>query len=197
MKALIGLNLKEAKEVAKQELGTKRMGDARFKMILDKGIKNGDFILDGDMIRNPAEADPFDLIKESLVCEASQSEEQEQSNPSTKSLHPEVAHLDPKLSSSDLPRPGDLYHYKSYTGEVVQGEVKSVVCFTECLNPNGTWQAVAFQDLYLKKRGVPKETMLNHLNAFYQNNNHLLGERDRLLKEINQLKEKVKASKEL
>ena len=197
MKALIGLTLKKAKDVAKQELGTKRMGDARFKMILDKGIKNGDFIVVGDMIKDPSQDDPFDLIKESLVCEASQSDEQAQSNPSTKSLHPEVAHLDPKLSSSDLPRPGDLYHYKSYTGEIVQGEVKSVVCFTECLNPNGTWQAVAFQDLYLKKRGVPKETMLNHLNAFYQNNNHLLGERDRLLKEINQLKEKVKASKEL
>ena len=188
MKALIGLTLKKARERAKQELGVKRMGDARFKMILDKGIKNGDFIVVGDTLKDPSQDDPFDLIEESVDCE--------EKTPSTKSLHPEVAHLDPKLSRSDLPRPGDLYHYRSYSGEIVQGEVKSVVCFTECMNPNGTWQAVAFQDLYLKKKSVAKETMLNHLNAFYQNNNHLLGERDRLLKEINQLKEKVKASKD-
>ena len=85
---------------------------------------------------------------------------------------------------------------RSYTGEVVQGEVKSVVCFAECQNPNGTWQTVALQDLHLKKKGVPKETMLNHLTAYYQNNNHLLSERDQLLKEIAELKEKIKTSKD-
>ena len=64
MKALIGLTLKKAKEVAKQELGVKRMGDARFKMILDQGVKSGDFILDGDMIKDPSEDDPLDLFGE-------------------------------------------------------------------------------------------------------------------------------------
>ena len=63
MKALVGLTLKKAKEVAKQELGVKRMGDARFQMILDQGVKSGDFILEGDMIKDPniSEADPLDL----------------------------------------------------------------------------------------------------------------------------------------
>jgi len=192
MKALVGLTLKKAKEVAKQELGVKRMGDARFKMILDQGIKNGDFILDGDMIKDPSEDDPLDLFGEVYI------EEDTTPDPviSTKTTHPEVANIDPKLSSSDLPRAGDLYHYRSYTGEVVQGEIKSVVCFAECQNPNGTWQTVALQDLHLKKRGVPKETMLNHLNAYYQNNNHLLSERDQLVKEIAELKEKIKPSKD-
>ena len=188
MKALIGLTLKKAKEVAKQELGVKRMGEARFKMILDQGIKSGEFILDGDMIKDPREEDPLDLFGEVVV------EEDNSPDPviSTKTVHPEVAQLDPKLSSSDLPRAGDLYHYRSYSGEVVQGEIKSAICFAECQNPDGTWQTVAFQDLYLKKRGVPKETMLNHLNAYYQNNNHLRAERDQLLKEISELEGKLK-----
>lgn len=194
MKALIGLTIKKAKEVAKQELGVKRMGDARFKMILDQGVKSGDFILDGDMIKDPniSEADPLDLFGDAII------EDDDSPDPviSTKTVHPEEAHLDPKLSSSDLPRAGDLYHYRSYTGVIVQGEVKSTVCFAECQNPDGTWQSVAFQDLYLKKRGIPKETMLNHLNAYYQNNNHLLSERDQLLKEISELEGKIKEAKE-
>ncbi len=189
MKALIGLTLKKAKEVAKQELGVKRMGDARFKMILEQGVRVGDFILDGDMIKDPNQEDPLSFFEEAVV------EETPEPIISTKTTHPVVANIDPKLSSSDLPRAGDFYHYRSYTGEVVQGEVKSVVCFAECQNPNGTWQTVALQDLHLKKKGVPKETMLNHLTAYYQNNNHLLSERDRLLKEIAELKEKVKTSK--
>lgn len=194
MKALIGLTIKKAKEVAKQELGVKRMGDARFKMILDQGVKSGDFILDGDMIKDPniSEADPLDLFGDAII------EDDDSPDPviSTKTVHPEEAHLDPKLSSSDLPRAGDLYHYRSYSGVIVQGEVKSTVCFAECQNPDGTWQSVAFQDLYLKKRGIPKETMLNHLNAYYQNNNHLLSERDQLLKEISELEGKIKEAKE-
>ena len=192
MKALIGLTIKKAKEVAKQELGVKRMGDARFQMILDQGVKSGDFILDGDMIKDPSEDDPLDLFGDAII------EDDDSPDPviSTKTVHPEVAHLDPKLSSSDLPRAGDLYHYRSYSGEVVQGEVKSAICFAECQNPDGTWQTVAIQDLYLKKRGVPKETMLNHLNAYYQNNNNLRAERDQLLKEISELEGKIKEAKE-
>jgi hypothetical protein len=199
MKALIGLTIKKAKEVAKQELGVKRMGDARFQMILDQCIKNGDFILDGDMIRNPAEADPLDLFGDVVVwSETSEPDNSEpveepisEPNIPTKTPHPKEVHTDPKLSSSDLPRAGDIYYYRSYTGEVVQGEVVSVVCFAECQNPNGTWQSVTLQDLHLKKKGVPKETMINHLNAYYQNNSHLKAERDQLLKEISELKGKT------
>lgn len=205
MKALIGLTINKAKEVAKQELGVKRMGDARFQMILDQGVKSGDFIIDGDTLKDPNinqdESDPLDLdlFGEVEVCEYECEAEDEANHPdpviSTKTTHPEVAHLDPKLSSSDLPRAGDLYHYRSYSGEVVQGEIKSTICFAECQNPDGTWQTVAFQDLYINKRGVPRETLLNHLNAYYQNNAHLRAERDQLLKEIRELKGKLDDAK--
>lgn len=179
MKALIGLNMKQAKEVAKQELGIKRIGESRFKMILDEGVKKGDFIISGDYLLSP-DQDPFSLIDDVEI---------ETIPPATKDIHPEDAHLDHRLSSSDLPRAGDMYHYRSYTGEVVQGEVKSMVCFAECQNPDGTWQTVAYQDLYLKKKGVPKETLLNHLKAYYSNNDYLRAERKVLLKEIQDLKD--------
>lgn len=190
MKALIGHTLKKAKEVAKQELGVKRMGDARFQMILDKGVKNGDFKIVGDRITHSSLESFFDLDEPEVEVEV---EETPQADPpQTKTPHPPQAQLDPKLSSSDLPRAGDLFHYRAYSGEVVQGEIISTVCFAECQNPDGTWQSVAFQDLHLKKRGVPKETMLNHLKAFYQNNDHLRSERDALLREIDQLKADLK-----
>jgi len=100
MKALIGLTIKKAKEVAKQELGVKRMGDARFKMVLDQCIKNGDFILDGDMIRNPAEADPLDLFGDVVVwSETSEPDNSEpveepisEPNIPTKTPHPKEVH---------------------------------------------------------------------------------------------------------
>lgn len=199
MKALIGLTLKKAKEVAKRELGVKRMGEARFQMILDEGVKRGDFVVEGDMVRGvEVEMDPLNFF------EGFGEEVEEPPVPETpplevksKTQHPEVAHLDPRLSSSDLPRPGDMYYYRSYKGgEVVQGEVKSTICFVECQNSDGTWQSVAFQDLHLKKKGVPKETMLDHLRAYYQNNNHLDSERLRLLKEIADLEVKVAELKE-
>ena len=146
MKALVGLTLKKAKEVAKQELGVKRMGDARFQMILDQGVKSGDFILEGDMIKDPniSEADPLDLdlFGEVEVCEA----EAETSPDPAISTRPSIpkSHLDPKLSSSDLPRAGDLYHTDHTLGSG-GGEVKSAICFAECQNPDGTWQTVAFK----------------------------------------------------
>ena len=195
MKALVGLTLKKARERAKQELGVKRMGDARFKMILDQGVRVGDFIIDGDMIKDPNQDDPLSFFEEAVVEETVVEETPEPTIP-TKTPHPKEIHIDPKLSSSDLPRAGDIYHYRSYSGEIVQGEIVSVVCFAECQNPNGTWQSVALQDLHLKKKGVPKETMIKNLTAYYQNNNHLRAERDQLLKEIAEIKEKIKTSKE-
>jgi hypothetical protein len=189
MKALIGHPVKKAKEIAKRELGVKKMGEARYQMILDEGVKRGDFIINNGMIQASTVESFFDFgVPEESQEEFQEDLHEEPQQVATKTLHPEVAHLDPKLSSSDLPRPGDLYHYRSYTGEVVQGEVKSTVCFAECQNPDGTWQTVAFQDLYLRSKGIPKETMLNHLNAYYQNNAHLRAERDALLKEIAQIK---------
>lgn len=183
MKALIGMTLRKAREVAKQELGVKRMGDARFQMIIDEGVKKGDFVIVGDMIKDPMLDDPFDFFEEAVI------EETQEPIISTKTMHPPEAHLDPKLSSSDLPRAGDVYFYRNHHGDVVQGEVKSTICFAECQNPDGSWQTVAFQDLYLRDKGIPRETLLNHLNAYYQNNNHLKAERNQLLKEINHLQD--------
>ena len=189
MKALIGHPVKKAKEIAKRELGVKKMGEARYQMILDEGVKRGDFIIVGDMIQASSVESFFDFgVPEEPQEDLQEEPQEEPQQVATKTPHPPVAHLDPKLSSSDLPRPGDLYHYRSHTGEVVQGEVMSTVCFAECLNPNGTWQSVAFQDLYLRSKGIPKDTMLNHLRAYYQDNAHLRAERDALLKEIAQLK---------
>ena len=153
MKAFIGHTLAQAKEIAKRELGVKRMGDARFKMLLDEGVQRGDFILEGSNIVNNEVDDVDDFFFQGVEEEShEESEPQPPNEVNAKTPHPEVAHLDPKLSSSDLPRKGDVYHYRSYSGEVVQGEVISPICFAECQNPNGTWQVVAFQDLYLKKK---------------------------------------------
>jgi len=188
LKSLIGMTLKDAKEHAKQELGVKRMGDARFKMILQEGVKKGDFIVEAGILIDPAQSDPLDFFVDTP--------EPEVIPPKTKTTHPPVVHLDPRLSSSDLPRTGDMYFYRSYSGDVVQGEITSMVCFAECQNPNGTWQCVALQDLHLKKKGVPKETMLDHLRAYYQNNMHLKDERRSLLSEIKALESQVTELKE-
>lgn len=198
MKALIGHTLKQAKEIAKQELGVKRMGEARFKMLLDEGVKKGDFIIEGSNIVPPYEEleDFFNLGGQETETEVEQETEVEPLI-KAKSSHPEEAHLDPSLSSSDLPRKGDLYHYRSYTGEVVQGEVISSLCFAECQNPNGTWQVVAFQDLYLKKKSVPREGMSNVLSAYYQNNNKLRGETSRLRSEYESLNSKIEELKKV
>ena len=195
MKALIGHNLKKAKEIAKQELRVKRMGEARFQMILDQGVKNGDFVIEGDLIKEVVEDDLFfdNLIE---IEDETEDEVEPTFEVKVKKTHPPEANLDPRLSSSDLPRLGDIFYYRSYTGEVVQGEVKSVVCFAECANPNGTWQTVAYQDLHLKKKGVPKDTMVKHLTAYYSTNNHLDQERKRLINEIAELEAKVIALKE-
>jgi hypothetical protein len=195
MKALIGLSIKQAKETAKQELGVKRMGDARFQMILDEGVRKGDFIIDGDMIRDGSVDSFFDFE----VMETEVEIEPKIDVPpiiDSKTPHPSEANLDPKLSSSDLPRAGDMYYYRSYTGDVVQGEVVSVVCFAECQNPDGTWQSVAFQDLHIRGKGIPKETLLNSLRAYYKNNDHLRAEKNQLLKEIEKLQTKIAELKE-
>ena len=157
MKALIGHPVKKAKEIAKRELGVKKMGEARYQMILDEGVKRGDFIIENGMINAatvdsffnfgdpepPQEPTPQEDLQEPPPPQATKTMHPEVVHldpppQATKTLHPEVVHLDPKLSSSDLPRPGDLYHYRSYTGEVVQGEVVSTICFAECKNPDGT-----------------------------------------------------------
>lgn len=199
MKALIGSSLKEAREIAKRELGVKRMGEARFQMILDEGIKKGEILIQGDYVVEASVDTFFDFVEEAtpIVEEAThpQAPQEAPVELSVKVTHPEVAYLDPKLASSDLPRPGDMYFYRSYTGDVVQGEVVSVICFAECKNPDGTWQSVALQDLHIKAKGVPRDTMLNHLRAYYEDNRKLADEtanlrreRDRLIAEIDELK---------
>ena len=188
MKSLAGHTLREAKEIAKRELGVKRMGEARFQMLLDEGVKKGDFIIEGaHIISKP----PFFDLLGDLIEEP---EPIVEPPPAAKIPHPESAHLDPKLSSSDLPRKGDLYYYRAYTGEIVQGEILSALCFTECQNPNGTWQTVAFQDLCLNKKGVPKETKIN-LEAHYFDCNQLKAENKKLLAEHERLTAEIKKMK--
>ena len=188
MKSLIGMTLKDAKEHAKRELGVKRMGDARFKMILEEGVKKGDFIVEGGILIDPAQSDPLDFFVDEP--------EPEVIPPKTKVPHPPVAHIDPRLSSSDLPRTGDMYFYRDRHGSVAQGEILSIVCFADCRNPDGSWQTVALQDLHLKKKGVPKETMLNHLSAYYETNSRLDSERTRLTNEIASLETKIEQLKQ-
>ncbi len=188
MKSLIGMTLKDAKEHAKRELGVKRMGDARFKMILEEGVKKGDFMVQDGILIDPAQSDPLDFFVEEP--------EPEVIPPKTKVPHPPVAHIDPRLSSSDLPRAGDMYFYRDRHGSVVQGEILSTVCFADCRNPDGSWQTVALQDLHLKKKGVPKETMLNHLSAYYETNSRLNSERIRLENEIASLETKIEQLKQ-
>ncbi len=178
MKELVGHTIKDAKEVAKKILGTKRMGESRFQLILDEGIRNGDFIIKGDQI---VEKDFLDELDELFL-------DVELPDLQTKIPHPQS--INSEVKKGDLPRPGDMYYYRSYSGEVVQGEVISVIYFAECQNPDGTWQTNLFQDLFLKKKGVPTKRGIHSHNAYYRDNERLRIERDRLLEEIGQLKRK-------
>jgi hypothetical protein len=183
MNELIGHTLKEAKEIAKRQLGLNRMGDARFMLLLEGSDLSlvEDKIVEMFNFEEEGEESLLDL--EELISDP------KSANVGVKKLHPPHAHLDEALvSKGDLPRKGDLYYYRSYLGKVVQGEVMSCICFAECLNPDGTWQTVSLQDLFLKKKGIPKED--SSLFAYYQDNSKLRFERDQLLQEIEELKKK-------
>lgn len=86
---------------------------------------------------------------------------------------------------SELPRLGDLYHYRTYQGNLVQGEVLGVYCFMEVANPDGSYQTVSLTEAAVKKKETPKPYSLT---SYLSDNRKLTAERDRLLKEIEQLK---------
>lgn len=85
-----------------------------------------------------------------------------------------------------LPRKGDMYYYKNYQGEVVQGEVLSVVVTCEVLNPDGTYQSIPAQDLSLNKSRVT--TSSPQLKRWVLDNSKLTAQYNTLLKRVERLR---------
>lgn len=177
----VGLTLKQAKTEAKTQLGVKKMGEARFQMLLDEGIAQGHFQITGDTLSAPSGM--FDEIDSILEPE---------NNPVVEVSGirlPQPETLDVSGYPKDqLPRKGDLYYYQSYQGGVVQGEVLGVSCFADMLNPNGSFQSVSLTEMSVVKKRLPKRS---DITAWCQSNTKLRAERDALLKEIKELKEQI------
>jgi hypothetical protein len=262
MKHLIGMNLSQAKEALKQELGVKRMGDNRFQALLNKAISMGQIALQGDLITAPSasifgetpstetpkpKSDegtnplpvraplPNELSVDHLIaprsCPTTITDDIHKVNAWLKDIseearwhgitnfhatatHPEhpqgggsvsftqddthpintlstQAHALLGLTDqaipdlSEVPRLGDLYHYRTYQGNIVQGEVLGVYCFMEVANPDGSYQTVSLTEAAVKKNKTPKPYSLT---TYLSDNRKLTAERDRLLKEIEELK---------
>lgn len=269
MKHLIGLSLDQAKEALKAEQGVKRMGDARFQALLNKGIAQGHFtITDGVLTAPPASVFGQSLNEEARPPKPSQvsvkplearlplpaelsidltpnrstqgpltltsdehphklnewlhamSEEAKWlgvTNLTLTATHPhhplkgasvltttdgdpqahliEQAHQHASaltgltdmmpLDTSDLPRLGDLYYYRSYQGNIVQGEVIGFHCSVEVANPDGSYQTVPLAQASVKKKTLPKPYPMT---SYLADNLALRQERDRLLAEVEQLK---------
>ena len=164
------------------------MGGARWGKILDYGYENGLFKEETigaskKLILTPLLDKAPEVNK--VVVEVAEIEEApvvERFPIKAKKPHPDL-----NVGRSDLPQAGDMYHYRSYSGEVVLGEVISSYTFVDVHNPDGTWQTVALQDLHETKREARKNPAVD-LRAYYQENNDLRAERDRLLQEIEKLK---------
>lgn len=201
MDYLIGLSIKEAKDLARRELGLKRLGEARFQMLLEEGVSKGIFQIEGDQIVAPS-SDSLD-VWDDLLEEGSAPSHIETSPPLETPLEEETptqvnletlplkpatpAQLDVsgKLKS-ELPRSGDLYYYHSYQGGVVQGEVKGVYCFVEVINPDGTYQSLSLSEIAETKKALGK--CKKAPKAYVIDNMALRAERDRLLREIESLR---------
>ena len=185
----VGLTLKQAKTEAKSQLGVKKMGVARFQMLLDEGLNQGHFQVDGDTLSTPSGL--FDELDDLL-----ESEDVEVKVSGTKLPQPESIDVS-GYPKDQIPRKGDLYYYQSYQGGIVQGEVMGVTCFADMLNPNGTFQSVSLTDMSVVRKNLPKRS---DITAWMSSNRKLRDERDALLKEIKELKtltEKKDAQKPL
>lgn len=93
-----------------------------------------------------------------------------------------------------LPRKGDMYYYKNYQGEVVQGEVLSVVVTCEVLNPDGTYQSIPAQDLSLNKSQVT--TSSPQLKRWVLDNSKLTAQYNTLLKRVERLRSLIEESED-
>jgi hypothetical protein len=201
MDYLIGLSIKEAKDLARRELGLKRLGDARFQMLLEEGVSKGIFQIEGGQIVAPS-SDSLDvwddLLEEESApshIEASPSLETSLEEETSTQVNLETLPLKPATPAqmdvsgklkSELPRSGDLYYYQSYQGGVVQGEVKGVYCFVEVINPDGTYQSLSLSEIAETKKALGK--CKKTPKAYVIDNMALRAERDRLLREIEALR---------
>ena len=174
----VGLTLKKAKEEAKHQLGVKKMGEARFQMLLDEGAEEIE-VRGGVVVARVNELDFLLSAEDDFADEAIEV---------TGARLPQPEALDVSGYPEDqLPRKGDLYYYPSYQGGVVQGEVLGVYCFAEMLNPDGSFQSCSLTEMSVKKKPLPKRA---NTTAWSMSNARLRAERDQLLKEIEELKRK-------
>lgn len=174
----VGLTLKKAKEEAKHQLGVKKMGDARFQMLLDEGAEEIE-VRGGVVV---ARVDELDF----LLSEDSDLTDETVEVAGVRLPQPEALDVS-GYPEDQLPRKGDLYYYQSYQGGLVQGEVLGVYSFAEMLNPDGSFQSCSLTEMSVKKKPVPRKA---HTTAWAMDNLKLKAERDRLLKEIEELKRK-------
>jgi len=84
-----------------------------------------------------------------------------------------------------LPRKGDMYYYKSYQGDIVQGEILNTIVYCEVRNPDGTYQTIPVQDLSLNKSKVSDSSPT--LKRWTLDNSKLLSQYNALLKRIETL----------
>ena len=180
------------KSVACQAIGISKMGSARWGKILEWGYAQGYFTQETVGSSQKLVLKPLKELsnKEEVVVEELIEEEtievEEVVVLGTREPHP---NLNEGMSDQDLPRKGDHFYYLSYQGQVVQGEVSSSYTFADMINPDGTWQTVLLNDLHdTKKQARQSRKGTSDMRAFYRTNELLRAERNRLLKEIEDLK---------
>lgn len=183
----VGLTLKQAKTEAKAQLGVKKMGEARFQMLLDEGITQGHFQITGETLSAPSGM--FDELD--ALLEAPDESEPAPEVSGTKLPQPEALSIS-GYPTDQIPRKGDLYYYQSYQGGVVQGEVLGVYCFAEMLNPDGSFQSVSLSEMSVVKKKLPKRA---NITAWSMDNTKLRAERDALVKELEELKSQIAEKK--
>ena len=179
------------KSVACSKIGITRMGQARWNKILEYGYANRFFKaeaigMSGKLILTALKS----VEVESVEVEVETVSAKEEFAIPAKAPHP---HRLEGVLRSDLPQKGDMFHYRSYTGQVQCGEVLSSYCFADMLNPNGTHQVVMLENLHSSKRGANQDRNISdEMRVYYANNNKLKAERNELLKEIDSLKAQLR-----
>lgn len=186
------------KSVACSKIGITRMGQARWNKILEYGYANRFFKaeaigMSGKLILTALKSVEVESVE--VEVEAVETVEVETVSAKEEFAIPTKATHPPRLEGvvkSDLPQAGDMLHYRSYTGGVVQGEVLSSYCFVDMLNPNGTYQVVMLENLHNTKQEARMDRVSEEMRVYYANNNKLRAERNELLKEIDSLKAQLR-----
>tara|TARA_Y100001970_G_C14124999_1_gene798446 strand:+ start:573 stop:1238 length:666 start_codon:yes stop_codon:yes gene_type:complete len=187
------------RKVACQAIGISKMGAARWQRILDYGYDHKIFELQEVGTSKKAVLHPLD-VQETQSTEPELIWTFSDLDPTKTLIEPtkdefETQALPPHLldgvKESDLPQPGDMMFYRSYQGQVVQGEILAARCVVDVRNPDGTYQTVLLSDLHDSKKGVSRVRGNQQLTAYYLDNTRLRRERDQLLQEIESLKTKL------